>query len=133
MVGCIHHRCAIEPVVRRVVLERALEEERAHSPSRRRMFIGTLGVIVGMQGDRQRALEIAQDLGAQPWTWRSSQTFWQARIAASLGKIDEATALLREAVGDGYLSVGAIPHKSPLLWRVLRDHPPFQELIRPKG
>ncbi len=116
----------------RVVLERAVEEERADSPSRRRMFIGTLGVIAGMQDDRQTALEIAQDLAAQPWRSPSELVLWQARIAASLGDVDEATALLRETVG-GDLSGGVIHFQSPLLWRTLRDHPPFQELIRPKG
>ncbi len=114
----------------RVVLEWALEE-RGDSQFRRE-YIGTLGVIAGMQGDRQGALEIAQDLGAQPWTWRSGQAFWQARIAASLGEFDEATALLREAGGEGR-SAEAIHFRSPLLWLTLRDHPPFQELIRPKG
>ncbi|MCH8936764.1 MAG: hypothetical protein IIB90_13650 [Gemmatimonadetes bacterium] len=114
----------------RVVLERAVEE-RGDTPFRR-VYVGTLGVIAGMQGDRQRAWEIYRDLGAQPWDGRWSQSLWQARIAASLGEIDRATVLLREAVGKGW-PVMAIHYQSPLLWRALRDHPPFQELIRPKG
>ncbi len=101
----------------RVVLERAVEERGPQS-----RYIHRLGVIAGMQGDRQRALEIYQDLGAQP--------VWQAMIAASLGEIDKATALLREAVGKR-LPVINIHRLVPLL--VLRDHPPFQELMRPKG
>ncbi|MCH8145454.1 MAG: tetratricopeptide repeat protein, partial [Gemmatimonadetes bacterium] len=113
----------------RVVLERAVEE-RGDTPFRR-VYVGTLGVIAGMQGDRQRALEIYQDIGAQP---REPHVLliWQARIAASLGEIDRATALLREAVRKGW-PVTAIHFQMPLLSRVLRDHPPFQELIRPKG
>ena len=114
----------------RVVLERAVEE-RGDTPFRR-VYVGTLGVIAGMQGDRQRAWEIYRDLGARPWDGRWSQALWQARIAASLGEIDRATVLLREAVGKGW-PVIAIHYQSPLLWRVLRDYPPFQELIRPKG
>ena len=116
----------------RVLLERAREEERAGNAFFRREYIGMLGVIAGMQGDRQRALEIAQDLAAQPWRSPSELVLWQARIAASLGDIDEATALLREAAGKG-LIVPSVHRRSPLLWRTLRDHPPFQELIRPKG
>ncbi len=123
----------------RVVLERAVEE-RGDSPLRR-VYIATLGVIAAMQGDRQRASEIYQDLGAQPWDgWIQHKSvgviefqnlWWQARIAASLGEIDKATALLREAVGKGW---GPVIHfQSPILPRVLRDHPPFQELMRPKG
>ena len=116
----------------RVLLERAVEE-RGDSGFRRRL-IGTLGVIAGMQGDRKRALEIYQDLAAQQWTSPWSRTKWQAQIAASLGEIDEATALLREAVGEG-LSVFATIHyrESPLFFRALRDNPSFQELMRPKG
>ena len=116
----------------RVVLERALAEERADSPSRRRMFIGTLGVIAGMQGDRQRALEIAQDLEAQPWRRQTEQALWQARIAASLGELDEATAILREGVREG-LQAMDLRHQPSVFWGALWDHPPFQELIRPKG
>ena len=112
----------------RVVLERFFEE-RGDRPLR--MSIARLGVIAGMQGDRQRALEMYQDFGAQPSNWPWRQVVWRARIAASLGEIDKATALLREAVGEGW-PVMAI-HNRPLLSRVLRDHPPFQELIRPKG
>ena len=116
----------------RVLLERALEEERAGNPFFRREYIGTLGLIAGMQGDRQRALEIGQDLAAQPWRSPSELVLWHARIAASLGEIDQATALVREAVGKG-LIVRSVHQDAPLLWRALRDHPPFQELIRPKG
>ena len=116
----------------RVVLERTVEERADSPPLLRREYIGTLGVIAGMQGDRQRALEIGQYLAAQPWRWRSHETEWQARIAASLGELDRATALLREAVGEG-IAAGAMHVRSPLLWPTLRDHPPFQELIRPKG
>ncbi len=109
----------------RVVLERAVEERGDPPPQRR--YIKRLGVIAGMQGDRQRASEIYQDLGAQP---QPGGKVWQAMIAASLGEIDEATVLLREAVGKG-IPVVVIHRLIPL--RVLRDHPPFQELIRPKG
>ena len=116
----------------RVVLERPVGDEWADNPSVRSRYIGMLGVIAGMQGDRQRALKISQDLEAQPWTWRSSKRFWQARIAASLGEFDRATAILREAVAEG-LTVTRIHFESSLLSLVLRDHPPFQELIRPKG
>ncbi len=116
----------------RVVLERAVDEERADRPSRRREFIGTLGVIAGMQGDRRRALEIYQDLEALPWQTPWLQALFQARIAASLGEIDRATELMREVVGMGY-HVKSIHFQLPFLSLVLQDHPPFQELIRPKG
>ena len=113
----------------RVLLERAVED-RADSTLLRE-YIGRLGVIAGMQGDRQRALEIGRDLAAQPWR-RSDQALWQARIAASLGEIDRATAILREAVGEG-MTIMSIHFHSELLSFVLRDHPPFQALIKPKG
>ena len=115
-----------------MVLERPVGDEWADNPSVRSRYIGMLGVIAGMQGDRQRALEIAQHLGAQTWRPRYLGRVWQARIAASLGEFDRATAILREAVAEG-LTVTRIHFESSLLSLVLRDHPPFQELIRPKG
>ena len=101
----------------------------------RRVYIAMLGVIAGRQGDRQRALEIYQDIEAHPWDGHDHQTAsWLARIAASLGELDKATALLRESVDKGW-PVVRIHFQSSLLsqLRVMRDHPPFQELIRPKG
>ena len=112
----------------RVLLERAVEE-RGGGPSSRD-YIVTLGIIAGMQGDRQRALEIRQYLEAQRWS-PSARALWQARIAAYSGELDEATTLVRKAMDEG-TGVRGI-HLSPLLSRALRDHPPFQELMRPKG
>ena len=86
-----------------------------------------------MQGDRRKALEIDQYLAAEPWTWPSNQVWWHAQIAASLGEIDEATAILQEAVSEGSMPVAEIHLLTPLLSWALRDHPPFQELVRPKG
>ena len=115
----------------RVVLEQAVEQ-RADRPSRRRSHIGTLGVIAGMQDDRRKALEIDQQLAAEPWTWPFVQVWWHAQIVASLGEIDEATAILQEAVSEG-MPVAEIHLLTPLLSRALQDYPLFQELVRPKG
>ena len=55
----------------------------------------------------------------------------RAFIAAALGDRDAAVALLRTAFGQG-MTVGEWAHMEPAL-ESLRDYPPFQELIRPKG
>ena len=111
------------------MLERAFVEREDGSVPRQ--YLGRLGVIAGMQGDRQEALEIYEELGAQRWGRPSKLAFWQAEIEAFLGELDKATALLREAVGQE--SAMVIHLQYPLLAQTLRDHPPFQELRRPKG
>jgi hypothetical protein len=68
-----------------------------------------------------------------------TDTFWEygdipvrrARIAAALGDHSDAVRLLQEAFQHGWVS--------PNRWHQfvefdpLRDYPPFQELLRPKG
>jgi hypothetical protein len=59
-------------------------------------------------------------------------TAWQSSIAAALGDGESAVALLSQAFREGF------PHQAPwvrpwLAWGSIRDYPPFQELMRPKG
>ncbi len=63
--------------------------------------------------------------------WRLSPLFWEGVIAAALGERQQAVAYLRESYVQGRL------HRWYDRVRVefdpLRDYPPFQELMRPKG
>ncbi len=94
-------------------------------------FRGALGVIAARRGDRELALRTSEWLQGvdQPYL-SGSHTFIRARIAAVLGEQERAVALLREAAVQGsprFLLHPAIDLTS------LRDYPPFQELMRPKG
>ena len=58
-------------------------------------------------------------------------TLWRGRIAALLGDREEAMALLLEAHAQGR-PFGWSWHRDVDL-ESLRDYPPFQEFLRPKG
>jgi tetratricopeptide (TPR) repeat protein len=95
--------------------------------------VGYLGVIAARLGERERALEISGQLAAmsQPYL-NGRHTEWRARIAAVLGQREDAVRLLREAYRQGAASpVRVFTHVDFNL--PLRDYPPFQEFISPKG
>jgi serine/threonine protein kinase len=59
----------------------------------------------------------------------------RAMIAASLGDKAAAVQLLREAIAQGFTDVAGYAeffHRAPEM-APLRGHPPFEELIKPKG
>ena len=91
-----------------------------------------LGVLAAMRGDREEALRQSQWLEAHADPRRPMfYTAARAKIAAHLGDLEPATELLRQAIVEGY-SEYLLLHSDPV-WDPLRDYPPFQELIRPKG
>ena len=60
-----------------------------------------------------------------------SHTYGRTRIAALQGEPELAVQRLREALAQGYGNVYGIHLDMSL--EPLRDYPPFQELLRPKG
>jgi tetratricopeptide (TPR) repeat protein len=89
-------------------------------------YHGYLGAIAARAGDATEAMAISDALPADV-----QSIFWRARIAALLGDEERAMTLLRQAFAQGSkfnLSV----HRDMDL-ESLRDYPPFQELLRPKG
>jgi hypothetical protein len=95
-------------------------------------YQGYLGVLAARLGDRTEAERVdtwLRDL-ERPYLY-GSHTLWRARIAAVLGDHDRAVVLLREAFAEG-LTHDVAWHVDVDL-RPLRDHPPFRELMRPRG
>ncbi|MFB3111583.1 MAG: hypothetical protein ACE10G_06085 [Gemmatimonadales bacterium] len=94
--------------------------------------LGVLGVIAARLGEIEEARRIDDRLAAidRPYVF-GGPMLWRARIAASLGERERAVNLLRDAFGRG-TNYGIWLHRDPEL-ASLRDHPPFQELLRPKG
>ena len=95
-------------------------------------YMGLLGVIAARLGDREKALKISGQLGAMARPkLLDLNTQYRVRIAAVLGEPAEAVRLLQDALRKAWLN--------PPWFRVevdfesLRDYPPFQELMRPKG
>jgi TolB-like protein len=97
-----------------------------------RIWIGTTAARLG---DRHRALEISEWLGNIKQTYRNGgPSYNRACIAAILGDKERAVNFLKESAAQGYFALGR--------WMItdwdfdlesLRDYPPFQEFIRPKG
>ena len=95
-------------------------------------FQGYLGALAVRLGDRPAAERIAEALRALDGRYRFGlQTYCRARIASLLGEKEKAVALLREAFAQGYRF--SISVHRDIDYEPLRDYPPYQELIRPKG
>jgi tetratricopeptide (TPR) repeat protein len=93
--------------------------------------LGLRGVLAARQGDRPRALEMANRLVALPRAYSFGvPTVWRARIAAALGERDDAVALLRTAFAEGR-EYDLWLHRDQDL-AALRGYGPYEELIRPK-
>jgi len=95
-------------------------------------FKGYLGTLAARMGDEKGAHRISEELKNfdRPYLF-GSHTYWRACIASLLGEKQKALKLLKEAFkqGRGY---GVYLHNNMDL-EPLRDYPPFEELIKPKG
>ncbi|MGD2121881.1 MAG: serine/threonine-protein kinase [Gemmatimonadota bacterium] len=96
-------------------------------------YRGPFGVFAGYSEHRDEALETSrwlEDLappGLGGW-----DKMWRAGIAASLGDGESAVALMKQGASEGFPQYP--PWTRPwLVFDVLCDYPPYQELMRPKG
>ena len=91
---------------------------------------GTLAVRLGMGDEAEQIDDELAAIAERPYTF-GNPTFWRAKIAALLGEKAEAVMLLRQAA-----EKTCCFHQLPLHdidLELLRDYPPFQEFVRPKG
>jgi tetratricopeptide (TPR) repeat protein len=95
-------------------------------------YRGYRAVALAHLGRREEAL------GTDRWLAQLDRPFllgdntrWRAAIAAALGDRDGAVLLLQQAIDEG-VTYGTWYHRDPE-WETLRDFPPFQELVRPRG
>jgi serine/threonine protein kinase len=96
------------------------------------MLQGYLGVLAARQGDREEALRIGSQLERITGPYEFGlDIYLRATIAAQLGDLDRAMLLLREAHARGR-PFSVFLHREMDL-EPLRDYPPFQEFIEPKG
>jgi tetratricopeptide (TPR) repeat protein len=94
-------------------------------------YLGALGRLAARRGDRDEALRVSEELRSAQFTpiEMMSATLERAKIAALLGDREEAMTLTRAV---GQIQHAAIRHRD-IDFESLRDYPPFQELMRPKG
>ncbi len=123
------------------ILGRHQEVVRIYDEQSRAMGEAGLGVrILGMRdrilmGDTAGALALVDSARTQPftvfgetWNNKGAPLYYGTHILSLLGRGDEAVALLREAMNNGW-RLGA---DEPLqwYWAPIKDHPGFQELVR---
>jgi tetratricopeptide (TPR) repeat protein len=98
-------------------------------------YVGYLGVVYARLGNTAEASRISNELAAldRPYLW-GANTCWRARIAAVLGDRERSVELLRQAFNEGLTNGNYdVSFHTDTDFEVLRDHPQFQELTRPKG
>jgi len=94
-------------------------------------YLGYLGVIAARRGENEEAQKIGTQLKNREDKYLfGNHTYWRACIAALLGKKERAVLLLRESLSQGRSYHQLYPDMN---LELLRDFPPFKELIRPKG
>jgi tetratricopeptide (TPR) repeat protein len=93
--------------------------------------LGTLAAIAAREGKRAEALRFDGLLKTSPERYMlGGNTYQRARIHALLGDRETAVDLLQTAILQGINSSSV---HADLAFDSLRDYPPFQDLIRPKG
>ncbi|UCE40659.1 MAG: hypothetical protein JSV17_14600, partial [Candidatus Aminicenantes bacterium] len=110
----------------------ALIEELAGEKPENIDYRGYLGTLAARRGDREEAYRISTELESidRPYMF-GNHTYWRALVASQLGDLEQAVELLREAFAQGR-GYGVYLHRDMDL-EPLREYPPFQELLRPKG
>jgi serine/threonine-protein kinase len=95
-------------------------------------YIAKLGCIAARKGNREEALRISEELGSvdRPYIF-GRHTYLRACIASLLGEKQQAVDLLHQAMREGLsYSINVIRDQDLL---PLKEFPPFQEFIKPKG
>ncbi|MFC1628909.1 protein kinase [Gemmatimonadota bacterium] len=95
-------------------------------------YLGRLGCIYAMQGDRTHALVISDSLAQLTDDYSfGNYTSKRACIAAWLGDFEEAFELLKQAVEEGYrlFDSSYVAYDLTPMW----EYAPFVEWMKPKG
>lgn len=94
------------------------------------IYLGYLGTIAARTGNREKALEISNELGGlkTPYLF-GDHIYRRACIAALLGEKEQAVILLRDSLAQGANYTRFFPDMD---LEPLYDYPPFQELMKPK-
>ena len=95
-------------------------------------YPGHLGVLAAVEGDEEEARRYERIM--ESWEGEyllGVNTLWRSYIAANLGEPERAVRLFRQATEEG-ANYGIFLHNN-VEFEPIRDHPAFQELLRPRG
>jgi hypothetical protein len=96
-------------------------------------YLGHRGVVAARLGERDLATQISGQLASMESPYvNGNHVLWRAKIAAVLGENEQAVSLLQESFRLG-VPMGGITLHYDFDLASLRDYPPFEELMRPKG
>jgi len=111
---------------------RTFLEELAKEDSMNIDYKGFLGTLAVRQGILDEAHRIYEWLGRQRQPYVNyTHIWWQAKISALMGEEERAMTHLRDVYNRGK-SYHLDLHRD-IDFELLRDYPPFKELIKPKG
>jgi tetratricopeptide (TPR) repeat protein len=97
-------------------------------------YLAALGLLAARRGDRGEALRISEQFRSMRDPQRESgATLTRAKIAALLGDRAQAVTLLQRAIDLGHNWGHGIWLYNDVDLHALRDYPPFQDFMRPKG
>lgn len=89
---------------------------------------GHLAVLAAMQGDSAAAKRLIASVPKTIQRWDGENSYWRARVAAQLGKKDEAVGLLQMAFAEGYPQV-SLSHSTWYDFPPLQGYPSFEALV----
>jgi tetratricopeptide (TPR) repeat protein len=95
-------------------------------------YVANLGCIAARTGNKDEAVRISEELASidRPYMF-GRPTYRRARIASLLGEKQQAVDLLHQSMREGFEY--SIEVKQDMDFLPLKDFPPFQEFIKPKG
>jgi tetratricopeptide (TPR) repeat protein len=92
-----------------------------------------LGLLAARRGDRAEVARITELHRSATSPFIRSHTLFRASVAALLGEREQAMMLLQQWMDLGLAPQSYVELHRNIDFESLRDYPPFQEFMRPKG
>lgn len=94
----------------------------------RTFYTGHLAVLAAMRGDTAAVRRLMTSVPREIQQWAGENSYWRARVAAQLGKKEEAVGLLQAAFAEGYPQV-SLSHSTWHDFPPLQGYPSFETLV----
>lgn len=94
----------------------------------RTFYTGHLAVLTAMKGDTAAAARLIASVPKDIQQWKGENSYWRARVTATMRHKQEAVALLQSAFDEGYPQV-SLSHSMWYDFPELQGYPPFEALV----